>query len=240
MVIPCVCRRSLWRLSLRQGLRLVQAADSARRGATRRLPSSAMPTRVAVAVSGRGSNLVALLGQLAGTPDAAVVLVLSDKPDAPALDRAREAGIEAVALADWRSDTEWLALLAAKRVDLLVLAGYLKLVPPAVIARFRGRILNVHPALLPAFGGKGMYGRRVHEAVLASGVQESGATVHLVDEEYDRGAILAQERVPVMPGDTPDTLAARVLAAEHRLLPATVLAAARAGRPVPLPSTLPG
>jgi formyltetrahydrofolate-dependent phosphoribosylglycinamide formyltransferase len=197
-----------------------------------------MPTRVAVAVSGRGSNLAALLGRLAGEPTALMVLVLSDKLDAPALERARQAGIEAVALADWRSGTEWLALLDAQRVDLLVLAGYLKLVPAEVIQRYRARIMNVHPALLPAFGGKGMYGRRVHEAVLASGVGESGATVHLVDEEYDRGAILAQERVPVMPGDTPDTLAARVLAVEHTLLPAVVVAAARAGRPVPLDPTV--
>jgi folate-dependent phosphoribosylglycinamide formyltransferase PurN len=110
-----------------------------------------------------------------------------------------------------------------------------KLVPAAVIGRYRGRILNIHPALLPAFGGKGMYGRRVHEAVLASGARESGATVHLVDEEYDRGAILAQARVPIHPGDTPDRLAARVLEVEHRLLPAVVLAAAAAGCPVPLP-----
>lgn len=196
-----------------------------------------MPTRVAVAVSGRGSNLAALLDRLAGETVASVVLVLSDRPEAQALERARAAGIEAVALANWRSGTEWLALLEAQRVDLLVLAGYLKLVPAAVIERFRGRIINVHPALLPAFGGKGMYGHRVHEAVLQSGVAESGATIHLVDEEYDRGAILAQERVPVMPGDTPDSLAARVLAVEHSLLPAVVLAAARAGRPVPLGGT---
>jgi phosphoribosylglycinamide formyltransferase-1 len=98
--------------------------------------------------------------------------------------------------------------------------------------------VNVHPALLPAFGGRGMYGRRVHEAVLASGARESGVTVHLVDEVYDRGAILAQRRVPVLPGDTPERLAARVLELEHRLLPAVVLAAAAAGRPVPLPDTV--
>ena len=110
-----------------------------------------------------------------------------------------------------------------------MLAGYLKLVPAAVIARYRGRIINIHPALLPAFGGPGMYGRRVHEAVLASGARESGATVHLVDEVYDRGAILAQARVPVLPGDTPERLAARVLEVEHRLLPAVVLAAAAGG-----------
>ena len=119
-------------------------------------------------------------------------------------------------------------------MDLVVLAGYVKLVPSDVIARYRGRIINVHPALLPSFGGKGMYGRRVHEAVLASGARESGATVHLVDEVYDRGAILGQARVPVLPGDDPERLAARVLEVEHRLLPAAVLAAAAAGRPVPI------
>jgi folate-dependent phosphoribosylglycinamide formyltransferase PurN len=119
-------------------------------------------------------------------------------------------------------------------VDLLVLAGYVKLVPPDVVAAYKGRIVNVHPALLPAFGGKGMYGARVHQAVLASGVRETGATVHLVDEIYDHGATLAQARVPVLPGDTPQLLARRVLELEHRLLPAVVLAAAAAGRPVPV------
>jgi folate-dependent phosphoribosylglycinamide formyltransferase PurN len=116
---------------------------------------------------------------------------------------------------------------------LVVLAGYLKLVPAPVIEAYRGRIINIHPALLPAFGGKGMYGHRVHEAVLASGARESGASVHLVDEVYDRGPVLAQARVPVLPGDDAERLAARVLEAEHRLLPAAVLAAAAAGRPVP-------
>jgi len=106
---------------------------------------------------------------------------------------------------------------------LVVLAGYMKLVPAPVVARFRGRMINIHPALLPDFGGPRMYGQRVHEAVLASGAKESGATVHFVDEAFDRGAIIAQEKVRVEPGDTPDTLAARVLAAEHRLLPKVVL-----------------
>jgi len=119
-------------------------------------------------------------------------------------------------------------------VDLLVLAGYLKLVPPGVVQKYAGRIINVHPALLPAFGGPGMYGQRVHEAVIASGTADSGPTVHLVDEVYDRGEILAQRRVPVLPGDTPATLAERVLAEEHRLLPDVILAAARAGHPVPM------
>ena len=114
-----------------------------------------------------------------------------------------------------------------------MLAGYLKLVPPEVVAAYRGRIINIHPALLPKHGGPGMYGERVHAAVLAAGDTESGATVHLVDEAYDRGAILGQARVPVQPGDTPGSLALRVLAAEHRLLPAAVTAGAGGGRPVP-------
>jgi folate-dependent phosphoribosylglycinamide formyltransferase PurN len=139
-----------------------------------------------------------------------------------------------VILRDPSSVEEWSAPLERHGVDLIVLAGYLRLVPPGIVARFRGRIINIHPALLPGFGGKGMYGRRVHEAVLASGARESGATVHLVDEVYDRGPILGQVRVPVLPGDDPERLAARVLEAEHRLLPAVVLAAAAAGRPVPV------
>jgi folate-dependent phosphoribosylglycinamide formyltransferase PurN len=151
-----------------------------------------MPMRVAVAVSGRGSNLEALLRALGPDAPARVVLVLSDRADAPAVGRAAERGLAGVTLRDHADGREWLSALERHGVDLLVLAGYLKLVPAEVVARYRGRILNVHPALLPAFGGKGMYGRRVHEAVLASGARESGATVHLVDEVYDHGAILGQ------------------------------------------------
>jgi formyltetrahydrofolate-dependent phosphoribosylglycinamide formyltransferase len=193
-----------------------------------------MPMRLAVCVSGRGSNLNALVETLRGSVEAEVAVVLSDRAEAPALAVARAAGIPAESLSDYRDAEEWLRRLAEHRVDLIVLAGYLKLVPAPVIAAYRDRIINIHPALLPAFGGRGMYGRKVHEAVLRSGASESGATVHLVTEEYDRGPILAQARVPVLPGDTPETLAARVLQVEHRLLPAVVLVAARAGRPVPL------
>ncbi|MBL0180368.1 MAG: phosphoribosylglycinamide formyltransferase [Gemmatimonadetes bacterium] len=189
-----------------------------------------MSYRVAVAVSGRGSNLLALCD--APSTGADVVLVLSDR-DAAALEAAARRGIATHRLQSHRDGAEWLAALEGGRVDLLVLAGYLKLVPPVVVAAYHGRIINIHPALLPKHGGPGMYGGRVHTAVLAAGDTESGATVHLVDEVYDRGAILGQARVPVQPGDTPESLAARVLAAEHRLLPAAVTAAARAGRPVP-------
>lgn len=196
------------------------------------------PMRVAVCVSGRGSNLEALLDSLGPEAPARVVLVLSNRPDAGGLELARSRGVPVAAFADYRSADEWLARLESAGADLVVLAGYLKLVPAAVVSRYHGRIVNIHPALLPDFGGPGMYGRRVHEAVLASGAKETGATVHLVDEEYDRGAILAQARVPIEPGDTAERLAERVLAAEHRLLPEVVLAAARAGRPVPLSETV--
>jgi phosphoribosylglycinamide formyltransferase-1 len=195
-----------------------------------------MLTRVAVAVSGRGSNLQALLDSLSAEAPARVVLVISNRADAGALERARARGIATSVLRDPAQASEWLPVLEAARVDLVVLAGYLKLVPPEVVRRYQGRIINIHPALRPDFGGPGMYGARVHQAVLASGAKESGATVHLVDEVYDRGPILGQARVPVLPGDTTESLASRVLEVEHQLLPAAVIAAARAGKPVPFTS----
>jgi len=185
----------------------------------------AAPVRVAVLVSGGGTNLQALLDALHDSPLARVARVISNRPDAGALARARRAGVPATVLRDPGDAAELLAALGD--AQLVVLAGYLKLVPAAVVSRFRGRMINIHPALLPAFGGPGMYGDRVHAAVLASGAKESGATVHLVDEVFDRGEIIAQERVPVSPTDTPDSLAARVLEAEHRLLPRVVLDLAR-------------
>ena len=183
------------------------------------------PVRVAVLVSGGGTNLQALLDALHDSPIARVTRVISNRPDAGALERARRAGVPTTVLRDANDPAELQSALAG--AQLVVLAGYLKLVHSSVVARFRGRMINVHPALLPAFGGPGMYGPRVHEAVLASGAQESGATVHYVDEAFDRGAIIAQEKVPVQKGDTAETLAARVLEAEHRLLPKVVLDLAR-------------
>ena len=197
-----------------------------------------MTMRIAVAISGRGSNLEALHYSLKGGTAAQIVVVISDRADAAGLERARQWDIPAEVLPNPADGALWIALLGRYAVDLVVLAGYVKLVPANVIAAYRGRIINVHPALLPAFGGRGMYGRRVHEAVLASGARETGATVHLVDEAYDHGATLAQARVPVLPGDTPELLARRVLELEHQLLPAVVLAAARVGRAIPLERAL--
>jgi formyltetrahydrofolate-dependent phosphoribosylglycinamide formyltransferase len=183
------------------------------------------PVRVAALVSGGGTNLQALLDTLAASPIARVTRVISNRPDAGALQRARRAGVATTVLRDPADAAELQAALGD--AQLVVLAGYLKLVPAPVVSRFRGRMVNIHPALLPDFGGPGMYGQRVHAAVLASGAKESGATVHFVDQEFDRGEIIAQERVPVTPTDTPDSLAARVLEAEHRLLPRVVLDLAR-------------
>lgn len=179
------------------------------------------PVRVAVLVSGGGTNLQALLDALHDSPIARVTRVISNRPDAGALDRARRAGVPTTVLRDAGDPAELQAALAD--AQLVVLAGYLKLVHASIVARFRGRMINIHPALLPDFGGPGMYGHHVHEAVLASGATESGATVHYVDEEFDRGATIAQEKVRIEPTDTPESLAARVLEAEHRLLPRVVL-----------------
>lgn len=191
------------------------------------------PLHIAVFASGGGSNLQALLDRFNSAPGAParVVLVVAGRPGIGALQRAERAGVPTLVLSpgalESAPETErLLRALEGAEVDLVVLAGFLRLVPAAVVERYRGRMINIHPALLPGFGGPGMYGIRVHRAVLESGARVTGATVHLVDEHYDRGAILGQWPVPVLPGDTPERLAARVLAVEHRLLPAVVEAMA--------------
>jgi len=180
---------------------------------------------VAVLASGGGSNLQAIfeyLDALGAHRDGDVVLVASDRAGAGALERARVRDVETAHLARPADGGALAALLEERAIDVVVLAGYLRLVPDAVVRRYRGRMVNVHPALLPAFGGAGMYGHRVHEAVLAAGARVSGATVHFVTEEYDRGAIIAQWPVPVFEEDATETLAARVLRVEHLLLPRVV------------------
>jgi formyltetrahydrofolate-dependent phosphoribosylglycinamide formyltransferase len=202
------------------------------------------PANVAVFVSGSGTNLQALLDRFHGgsAGEARVSRVIASRPGIGAIARAESAGVpwsvlpagvNSAGLAD-----AMLEELEAAQADIVVLAGFLKLVPESVVRAYRGRILNIHPALLPSFGGPGMYGRRVHEAVINSGARISGATVHVVDEEYDHGAIVAQWPVPVLEGDTAESLAARILTVEHRLLPDVVAALAagdlvtdQAGRP---------
>ncbi len=186
------------------------------------------PARISVLASGGGSNLQALIDHFAGPAASAgmVTFVASERATAGALDRARAAGI-ATGVLDATFDSDaMLSLLDAAKTDVLVLAGYLKLVPEAVVRAYRGRLLNVHPALLPSFGGPGMFGLRIHEAVLEHGATLTGATVHFVDEHFDRGPIIAQWPVPVLPGDDAIRLAARVLRTEHRLFPLCVAAVA--------------
>jgi formyltetrahydrofolate-dependent phosphoribosylglycinamide formyltransferase len=179
-----------------------------------------------VLASGGGSNLQAVLDHLAALGDrraADAALVVAGRETAGALERARRAGVAAEVAAPSALG----GLLERHAIDIVVLAGYLSFVPTEVTAQWAGRIINVHPALLPSFGGHGLYGLRVHRAVLQSGARVSGATVHFVDAEYDRGPIIAQWPVPVAVDDTAESLAARVLRVEHLLLPRAVDALAR-------------
>jgi len=188
-----------------------------------------MKLRIGFLASHGGSNVQAIIdacraGKLAAEP----CVVICNNSDAPVLERARRAGIATRHLSSHTHplpedlDAAVLETLLAHRVNLVVLAGYMRKLGPRTLARYRARVLNVHPALLPKFGGAGMYGKRVHEAVIASGDRDTGVTIHLVTEEYDQGPIIAQRRVPVMPDDTVDKLAARVLEAEHALYPETL------------------
>jgi formyltetrahydrofolate-dependent phosphoribosylglycinamide formyltransferase len=184
--------------------------------------------RIGILLSGRGrgSNMQAIIDACAsGAVPGEVALVISTTAEAPALARARASGVEAQ-FADPKShpdaeslDRELADRFQARGVDTVALGGYLRLLTPGFLRRFDGRVLNVHPSLLPAFGGRGFYRHHVHEAVLESGAKFSGATVHFVDEEYDHGPIILQEVVPVYDDDTPDTLAERVLKQEHILFP---------------------
>jgi len=189
---------------------------------------------IAVFASGRGSNFQAILNAIdEGRLPARVTLLVSNNSDAGALDLARSQNIPAFHLSPKQFASEeayvqqLLALLQQHNIELIALAGYLKKVPSVVIERYRNRILNIHPALLPSFGGPGMYGHHVHEAVIAAGVKVAGATVHLVDEEYDRGPIVHQKTIEVLSDDTAETLASKVLKIEHEIYPEVLAAFAR-------------
>lgn len=180
--------------------------------------------RLAVFASGRGSNFQAILKAIdEGRLDAEVRVLISNKSDAGALEIARSRGIPAIHLSAKQFPTEeafddrLLQILHQFDVNFIALAGYLKKLSPRIVSAYRNRILNIHPALLPSFGGKGMYGHHVHEAVLNYGCKVTGVTVHIVTEEYDAGPPVIQRCVPVLDDDTPDTLAARVLEVEHQV-----------------------
>jgi phosphoribosylglycinamide formyltransferase-1 len=182
--------------------------------------------RVALLASGGGSNVEALLAAMEDPSfPAEPVLVFSNRPGAGVLERAarRHVPAEMRDHKDYPSreafDAEVIRIMRAAGADLLCLGGYLRIISPEFARAFRGRILSVHPSLLPKFGGPGMFGMHVHEAVLAAGETESGATIHWVDEGVDTGGIVLQKSVPVLAGDTPATLAARVLEAEHAIFP---------------------
>ena len=180
---------------------------------------------IAVFASHGGSDLQAIIdGCTANRIPARVAAVISNNADSLALDRARAARIPACHLSAKLFGSEELLAqkileaLARYDIDMIFLAGYMRMLHPAVLDAYAGRIFNSHPALLPKFGGRGMYGIHVHEAVLAAGEDETGVTIHRVSPEYDSGEIVAQTTVPVLPGDTPETLAARVLEREHSFL----------------------
>ena len=185
--------------------------------------------KIGFLASGGGSNLQAVIDACAsGRVAADVVCIISNNADSGALERARSSNINGYHLSKKihqnsdHLDEEMVSVLRKNEVDLVVLAGYLKKIGPKLLEEYQNRVINIHPALLPKFGGKGMYGAHVHRAVLEARESESGATVHIANDEYDRGPILAQAKVPVQEGDTPDTLAARVLKAEHSLLVETI------------------
>ena len=195
---------------------------------------------VLVGAKGRGSNLMAILNAIeAGSLSGQVAVVIGSLKGAPALEAAALAGIETVVVGTAnRTDDEYgdvlLRAIAKRDVDLVVLAGYMRRLPDVLTTSYAGRIINIHPSLLPAFGGHGMYGRKVHEAVRDAGVLETGCTVHVVDNEYDHGAVVAQRRVDVLPEDSVDDIAARVLGAEHSLLVDVIRDICSGLRPLPL------
>ena len=186
--------------------------------------------KISVLVSGGGTNFQSVIDAVESgfIPDAKIVQVISSSPKAYALERTKKHGIPGYVVSTKASPDpaekadRSLSLLQEKETDLIVLAGYMSVVDEAIIRAYRGRIINIHPSLIPKFCGKGFYGKRVHEAVLAAGEKVSGATVHFVDEGIDTGEIILQEQVPVLDGDTADDLAARVLEVEHRILTTAV------------------
>ncbi len=186
--------------------------------------------KIAVFVSGSGSDMQSVIDATeSGYIDARVVCVVSSKPAVFALERAAKHGIPSrvFALSDFGKDAEARDRAVAEWLrgfepDLVVLAGYLGIVTPSLVREYAGRMINIHPSLIPLHCGKGMYGLRVHEDVLRSGDKVSGATVHFVDEGTDTGEIIVQQRVRVEGGDTPESLQARVLKVEHKLLPYAV------------------
>lgn len=185
--------------------------------------------KIGVLASGGGTNLQSIIDRsLDGSIMADVVVVISNNSKAGALERARKHGIDALHISAVTEESEEAVdmkvtdEMLSRSVDLVVLAGYMKKVGETLLKTYEGKIINIHPALLPKFGGKGMYGMNVHRAVIAASEKKSGPTIHVVDGKYDHGQILAQKKIPVLPNDTPETLQKRVLVKEHELFPDTI------------------
>lgn len=177
--------------------------------------------RIAILASGSGSNAENIANYFKGSDYAQVTFILANNPEAYVLERAKRLGIEAAVVTKQQfiEADSIIAMLEEREIDFVVLAGFLLLVPQKLITAYPGRIVNIHPALLPKHGGKGMYGDRVHKAVVESGDSESGITIHLIDENYDKGTTFFQAKCPVLPTDTPDDVAAKVHALEYEHFP---------------------
>jgi phosphoribosylglycinamide formyltransferase-1 len=177
---------------------------------------------IVIFASGSGSNAENIIKYFKNHPSVRIDSVWSNKKDAFVLERAKKLDVEARCFTkhEFSGSTELLDELKRRKIDLIVLAGFLLLMPSFYVKNFK--IVNIHPALLPAYGGKGMYGDFVHQSVIANGEKESGITIHLIDEEYDKGIILAQAKCPVLPGDTPGSLAARIHQLEYDYFPKTI------------------
>lgn len=183
-----------------------------------------MQKNIAIFASGSGTNAENIIRHFQGNKDVNVALVVSNKPDAYVLVRAANLHVPSLTLTceEFARGEELARLMKERGIDFIVLAGFLLRVPEALIEAYPGRIVNIHPALLPKYGGKGMYGDRVHRAVVEAGERESGITIHLIDEQYDRGTTVFQAKCPVLPGDTPDDVARKVHALEYAHYPEVI------------------
>lgn len=180
--------------------------------------------KIALFASGKGSNAKKMFEYFSGNKNISIALLLSNRADAGALEIARKSGVTAVVFSkdDFYNSGKIYDMLLREKIDFIVLAGFLLKIPDNIIKAYENKIINIHPALLPDFGGKGMFGLNVHKAVLESGKKESGITIHLVNEQYDEGRVLFQKKCRVKENDTPETLAARVQELEHTCFPVVV------------------
>lgn len=183
-----------------------------------------MRKNIAVLASGSGTNAENIIRYFQEKSSACVALVLTNRQNAFVLERARGLGVSCFHFpkSDWESGDAILSVLREHKIDFVVLAGFLARVPDVILYAYSNKMINIHPSLLPKFGGKGMYGDRVHEAVIAAGEKESGITIHYTNEHYDEGAIIRQVKCPVLPEDTPEELAQRIHVLEYETYPKVI------------------